>query len=291
MGIAKKLLTAGLLLHACTSLAQQDIFIDFGRGPVEVHLPPQLGDETPVPLVMMLHGYGSSALLTDTYLGFTEASDARGFVLVKPNGRIDPFGNRFWNATPACCQYFGESNDSAYLRRIIDRLVATFPIDESRIYVSGHSNGGFMSHRMACDHADRVAAIAGIAGATFADPGTDCRPSESVGSLQIHGTADPTIFYQGGCLALLDCYPSAPFTALSWASLNGCALTPERIGEERDFTLGAGSETTIEEYPNCPPGGAAALWTLDRGGHVPAFNDDFLPAVIDFLYRFSNDTD
>ncbi|MEO0420868.1 MAG: PHB depolymerase family esterase [Pseudomonadota bacterium] len=275
----------GLTLAAPVTFAQQDIFIDFGRGPEAVHLPPQIESEEPLPLVMMLHGYGSSALLTDIYLGFTAEADRRGFILIKPNGRVDVFGNRFWNATPACCQYFGESNDSAYLRRVIDTLAQRFAIDEGRIYVTGHSNGGFMSHRMACDHADRIAAIAGIAGATWADPGANCTPSEPVAALQIHGTADFTILYNGGCLAGLGCYPSARFSAYSWAVLNGCDLVPDTAEEQRDFTTGgAGEETTLQAYPNCDAGGAAALWTLTAGGHVPAFTSEFLPAMVDFLY-------
>ena len=277
-----------LLVAAPGAFAQQDVFIDFGRGPEAVHLPPQIESGKPLPLVMMLHGYGSSARLTDIYLGWSQEADRRGFILVKPNGRVDIYGNRFWNATPACCQYFGESNDSAYLRRVIDSIAQRFTVDEQRIYVTGHSNGGFMSHRMACDHADRIAAIAGIAGATWADPGANCQPSEPVATLQIHGTADLTIFYNGGCLAGLGCYPGARLSAYSWAVLNGCELEPETAEERRDFSSGsAGAETTLQSYPGCEAGGAAALWTLRAGGHVPVFTSEFLPALTDFLLSFS----
>ncbi|MEM9383700.1 MAG: PHB depolymerase family esterase [Pseudomonadota bacterium] len=279
-------LAIGLVLGTPAALAQQDIFIDFGRGPEAVHLPPQIESGEALPLVMMLHGYGSSGLLTDIYLGFTEEADRRGFILVKPNGRVDIYGNRFWNATPACCQYFGQSNDSAYLRHVIDSLTQRYAIDEGRIYVTGHSNGGFMSHRMACDHADRIAAIAGIAGATWADPGANCTPTEPVATLQIHGTADLTILYNSGCLVGLGCYPSARFTAYSWAVLNGCELQPETAQEQRDFTARAGAETTLQAYPNCDAGGAAALWTLAVGSHVPAFTSEFLPAMVDFLFTY-----
>lgn len=279
-----------LALFAPGASAQQDVFIDFGRGPEAVHLPPQIESGEPLPLVMMLHGYGSSALLTDTYLGFSAEADRRGFILVKPNGRVDVYGNRFWNATPACCQYFGQSNDSEYLRRVIDSLTVRYAVDEARIYVSGHSNGGFMSHRMACDHADRVAAIAGIAGATWADPGANCRPSEPVAALQIHGTADPTILYSGGCLVGLGCYPSAEFSAFSWAVFNGCELRAQIEDERRDFTSGIdGPETTVYTYPACADGGAAALWRLGAGSHVPAFTNAFLPALVDFLFTYRND--
>jgi polyhydroxybutyrate depolymerase len=270
--------------------AQQDIYLDFGRGPEVVHLPPQIESGEPLPLVVMLHGYGSTSLLTDMYLGFTAESDRRGFILVRPNGEIDVYGNRHWNATDACCQYFGDRDDSSYLRGIIDKLVQRFSIDPARIYVTGHSNGGFMSHRMACDHADVVAAVASIAGATWAEPGLNCAPTAPVAVLQIHGTLDPTILYPGGCLALLDCYPGARFTAASWALLNSCSGAPVPEPGRRDFAEGvAGPESLIENFTGCADGGASSLWTLRGASHVPIFTPAFLPAMVDFLYANARD--
>ena len=110
-------------------------------------------------------------------------------------------------------------------RTLIEEIKIALTVDRRRIYVTGHSNGGFMSYRMACDHADTVAAIASLAGATYLDP-TACSPSTTAHTLQIHGTFDTVINYGGGCIVGGGCYPGAIDTAETWATYNACSLTP-----------------------------------------------------------------
>ncbi len=146
---------------------------------------------------------------------------------VYPDGTENRIGRQFWNATEACCAgpVSDEVDDSAYLAAVIANVRSAYNVDPRRIFVMGHSNGGFMSYRMACDHADVVAAVASIAGATFADP-DDCSPSEPVAALQVHGTDDGTIGYEGG-ENRGGTYPSATETVEMWAAYNGCDLTPD----------------------------------------------------------------
>ena len=101
---------------------------------------------------------------------------------------------------PACCDFFNSNvDDSGYLRDLIEIIQANYNIDEFSIHFTGISNGGFMSYRMACEHADLIASIAPLAGTTFIDP-SDCSPSEPVHVLHLHGTADSTIDFDGGCI-------------------------------------------------------------------------------------------
>ena len=171
-----------------------------GDRPVTVHVPASYDASQPAPLVILLHGYTDHGLSTDGWFRLAPAADARGFVYAYPDGTIDSDGYRFWNATNACCN-FGKSavDDVAYLTSVIAEIQAKLAIDPKRIAFVGHSNGGFMSYRMACDQAGLVAAIVSLAGATFADP-ADCAPSEPVSVAQIHGTADDVIRYEGGGL-------------------------------------------------------------------------------------------
>ena len=195
-----------------------------GDRPVTVHVPASYDAGQPAPLLILLHGYTGSGQDIDTYFDLGPAAEARGFVYAFPDGTYDNDGNRFWNATDACCALDQVGvDDVTYLTDVISEIRAELAIDPKRIALVGWSNGGFMSYRMACDQADLVAAMVSLAGATFADP-ADCAPSEPVSVVQIHGTADDVILYEGG-EPLTDAtgpYPGAETTAESWAMYDGC---------------------------------------------------------------------
>jgi polyhydroxybutyrate depolymerase len=238
----------------------------------------------PAPLVLMLHGYTASGVLEESYLNLTPLSDARGFLYAYPDGRKDALGYGFWNATDACCGSGDRTvDDSAYLSGLIGEIRTRYSVDAKKVFFIGHSNGGFMSYRMACDHADQIAAIASLAGAMFDDV-TQCHPSEPVSVLQIHGTADTTINYMGGMIQN-HAYPSAATSVLDWATFDGCATTPDAAPPPLDLESSLpGDETTVTAYgTGCRPGGRAELWTIQGGSHIPALGPAFAPSVIDFL--------
>jgi polyhydroxybutyrate depolymerase len=252
--------------------------------PYEVFVPSGYDAATPTPLVLLLHGYTASGAAQEFYWQIQPHAEARGFLYVHPDGTEDPGGNQFWNATDACCNFSGSDvDDSAYLRSIIDEVKAQYNVDPKRVFVMGHSNGGFMSYRMACDHADAIAAIASLAGATFSDI-TQCQPSEPVSVLQIHGTNDTTIGYDGGMNGTVS-YPGAVATTEIWATYNGCDLTTNGA-PNLDLDSGlAGDETTVSIYDDgCAPGGHAELWTIAGGSHIPALSDSYAPSLLDFLF-------
>ena len=161
-----------------------------GDRPVTVHVPASYDASRPAPLLILLHGYTLSGQEIDAYFDLAPAAEARGFVYAFPDGTIDSDGNRFWNATDACCNFDGAAvDDVAYLTDLIAEIQAELAIDPKRIALVGHSNGGFMSYRMACERANLVAAIVSLAGASFAEA-ADCAPSEPVPSSR--STARPT---------------------------------------------------------------------------------------------------
>lgn len=254
-----------------------------GDRPVTVQVPGTYQKGTAVPLVVLLHGYTSNSAEQSAYFRLASQSDARGFIYAIPDGTKDAVGNQFWNATDACCD-FGSTgvDDSAYLRSVVEEIQAKFTIDPRRIYFIGHSNGGFMSHRMACDHADLIAGIASLAGAVWDDLGR-CTPVEPVSVLQIHGTADDVIRFNGGDIQG-NTYPGASATVADWAGLNGCDTT-ETAGSSLDLDNAlAGGDTEVSRFETgCSPGGHAELWTIEGGSHVPNLSAEFAPAVIDFL--------
>lgn len=257
--------------------------VTVGDRPVSVHLPPAYDGRTDLPLVVLLHGYTSNGDLQERYFRLTPESDRRGFIYVHPDGTVDRQKNRFWNATDACCDLYGAGvDDSAYLREVIDTIRAQYRVDAKRIYLIGHSNGAFMSFRMACDHAGTIAAIATLNGATWNDI-TRCPAAFPVSVLAIHSTADQTIAFAGGDLARR-LYPSAERTAADWVRLNGCdgpGSDAPAIDVIEDLP---GAETTVRDAATtCRNDTMVRTWTIANGVHTPKLNSAFTPAVLDFL--------
>jgi polyhydroxybutyrate depolymerase len=264
-----------------TSTTTAERSID-GR-PYEVFVPTSYDASTAVPLVVLLHGYTSNGDLQAAYFGMQPVAEERGFLLVHPDGTVDARGDQFWNATDACCNFMEATvDDSAFLAAVIDDIQQTYAVDPKRIYFVGHSNGGFMSYRMACDHADKVAAVASLAGATF-DDASACQPSEPVSVVQIHGTDDPVIGYDGGDI-FGNLFPSATATVGTWAAYDGCASTLQRTGTALDLDVDlADAETEVAQHSECPDGIAVELWTVQGGAHSPNLSPAFARSVIDFL--------
>lgn len=258
-----------------------DVDLTDGR-PFDVVVPTAY-DGTPMPLVVLLHGFGLTGPMQDDFFHFQALADTRGFLMVTPNGTSNAAGSPFWNATDACCGFGASVDDSSYLAAVIERVQADYVVDTQRVFLIGYSNGGFMSYRMACDHAEVIAAIVSISAATFLDPGR-CEPAEPVSVVEIHGTDDGTITYDGGIFEGAG-YPSALQTVAQWASSDQCNDMPTITGAavDLDRTL-TGKETNVLRYDRCAPGCAVELWTIAGGGHVPDPSSSFSNEVIDFLF-------
>ena len=260
-----------------TASAGSTLEIDVDGRPFRLHLPPGLDPATAAPLVVGLHGYTSNASELDSYFGLTAASDERGFLLALPEGTVDPDGDQFWNALEGgCCDFYGaDVDDSGYLALVVDAVSAAYAVDQ--VVLVGHSNGAYLAHRFACEHADRVSAIATLAGTLPADT-SGCDPSGPVSVLHIHGDADDVVPYDGGQGGA-----SASDTAEVWADLNGCDPTPDEPPALDLSTLPGDETTAIRFARGCRDGRSVVLWTIRDGGHVPDLGPAFTPAVLDFL--------
>jgi polyhydroxybutyrate depolymerase len=251
--------------------------------PYHFYVPPGYDKNTPAPLVVMLHGYTASGDAQELYWQLKPVADAHTFLYAYPDGTVDAFGNRFWNATDGCCD-IGKTgvDDVAYVNAVIDDVENKYNVDPKRIFITGHSNGGFMSHRLACD-APRVAAIVSLAGAVWKDP-SKCNPAGKIAVLEIHGDADAVIPYNGGAYSGLAAFPSAPDTVATWAAKNGCsgALAPSGQTLDLDSSL-LGAETVVSRYSGCPAHGEVELWTILGGGHVPILQPTWGETIYGFM--------
>ncbi len=221
-----------------------------------------------MPLVILLHGYGASGQIQNFYFGLSAQSDRSGFLLATPDGTTDASNRKFWNATDACCDFAGTNvDDVEYLHAIIDDAQRRYSVDPKRVFLIGHSNGGFMSHRMACDASSRIAAIVSFAGATWKNAAR-CPAQPGVSVLQVHGTMDETVAYGGGTLGAE--FPGAVETAAQWAQRNGCGAKAA-VGMLDLISTLPGNDTAQERYSGCAAG-AVELWTIQGGSHTPSLN-------------------
>lgn len=258
---------------------------DMARETPPVHVPAGYDSAAATPLIVLLHGYTLSGEGQDAYMGLSDLVDDYGFLMAAPDGTKEngPDENRFWNASRSCCNFFeSEVDDSTYLADLIDSIKGDYNVDDTRVFLVGHSNGGFMSYRMAHDHSDTIAAIASLAGADQSEGRPT--PDDPVHVLQIHGTADTVISYEGGVFRGGAPHPGARESVEAWAAHNGCATTGVDTGT---FDLDGGldgAETVVTRYASgCRPGGSAELWTITDGSHAPDLSEHFSRRVVEWL--------
>lgn len=198
-----------------------------------IHLPLSYSESEEWPLVVVLHGGGGNASSIERSTGFSELADEEGFIVVYPNGTGNFKSTLLtWNAGH-CCAYAleNDTDDVGFFRAMIDEIKSRLNIDPDRIYVTGMSNGGMMTHRLGAECSDIVSAIAPVAGSIGGKGAVNSplwippQPSKPVSVLIIHGTADSHVLYEGGhgpdttgTRVDISVTESVEF----WAKANGC---------------------------------------------------------------------
>lgn len=221
-----------------------------------------------VPLVFVFHGGTGNGNGARTMSGFNQVADQYGFIVVYPNGtgRISDDIILTWNGGE-CCGYAKQENvdDVGFVRAIVAELQSQVNIDSKRIYATGMSNGGILSHRLTCEAADLFAAIAPVAGTLNFEP---CTPSEPVAVIEFHGTADSHLPYEGGIgaesLAGVD-FASVSSSIQFWTAFNGCESTPltESFADIQHETWTCANSASVELYTII---GGGHAWPGGRGG-------------------------
>ncbi len=222
-----------------------------------LHIPSSYRSGTSAPLLIGLHGAGSTGPQFESYSGFSALADRLNFIAVYPQGLIDPTeGISNWDTMP-------NSTDVPFIRDLIDSLSSRCDIDPNRIYASGHSRGGGMTNRLGCELSDRIAAIGPVSGDySFSET---CSPSRPVPVIAFHGTLDPAIPYNGFGLPgqIHESYVRlgvpVPAWAADWAGRDGC----DRLGS-MVFQSGPVSATG---WSGCADSAEVVLYTIQGGTH------------------------
>jgi polyhydroxybutyrate depolymerase len=251
----------------------------------QTHEVSDLGAGERRPLLIFLHGLGSSGRAAFDGMQLAELGARERVFVLAPDGTRDSQRRRFWNAGAACCNFDQLAvDDVARLSALIDTWRAHPHVDPTRIYVMGHSNGGFMTERLVCALDGRIAAAVSLAGAA---PPVElpCSLRGPIALLEVHGDADPIVRYEGGSVfdsPLLAKYPGIQQGFRDWSKRLGCAGSAEP-GPDLDLEEQlVGAETTVAEYRQCRSG-SAALWTVRGGNHSAGTSPRALEAIWRFL--------
>ncbi len=273
---------ASFLVSTAQTTVVDSIFTGGQWRSYRLYVPAIYTGTTARPLILNLHGYTSNAQQQQLYSNFMPIADTANFLMVFPNGTYSS-GQRFWNAGISSLLV----DDISFLSALIDSLDLQYNIDLNRVYSTGMSNGGYMSHTLACELSNRITAIASVTGSIFnTQYGTNCHVTRPVPVMQIHGTADPTVPYTGSSTSM-------PIDSVVkyWVTKNGCnpvatfsnvpnTSTTDGCTAEHYFYGGGLSGSTVEFYkiigglhtwPGFPFGGSGTNMDINASKEIWRF--------------------
>lgn len=262
-----------------------------------LYVPASYDDSEATPVIVALHGRPGNGYEMAALSDLNPVADDEGFIAVYPHG----IGQE-WNYTRGNDSYTSnDMDDVQFLRWLVDDLSQDLTIDRSRVYVTGFSNGGFMTQRVACEAGDTFAAFAVIGATLFPDFPAVCEGTPVRPMLIMHGTADPSVPWQGFAERGIAVTYSIPETVTFWGERNGCSPDSVEITElpkEDD-------DTSVRHFvfSPCESGFPVEFYAIDGGGHTipgvprldearfgPTASDIYAPQVIwDFVSQFTLD--
>lgn len=219
-----------------------------------LYVPLSVDRTKPSPLVVMLAGVGNTGESMVEATGFDRLAEREGFAVAYPEGV-----NQTWNAGYCCLgRATSGPDDVRFLMHVLDDVEASNKIDSARVYAVGVSAGAMMAYRLGCEQAGRIAGVGSVAGAMVLD---DCHPVQPVTVIEIHGTADDLVPYEGGQTAGGATQPSPPTRAVveRWAGLDACPSGP---------ATAANGPVSTSTWSGCGSGTGVKLITVDGGGHT-----------------------
>jgi polyhydroxybutyrate depolymerase len=235
-----------------------------------LHIPP--GD--PVGLVLSLHGGGGTGIGQQGLTDFDTVADANNLLVAYPDGY-----DRSWadgrGASPADRHHV---DDVGFLVGLAGKLQSEYNIAAGHVFVTGMSNGGFMTNRLACDRADVFAAIAPVAGTL--GKGVACNPSRPVSVLEEHGTVDPLVPFNGGNVrgrGGISHSISVRSMVDKWRAADGCPGDPSV-----QVLPDVGDGTVVHRFDStaCAASTEVVFYQIDNGGHTWPGGKQYLPQAI-----------
>jgi len=240
-----------------------------------LHVPPAASN--PLPLIIVLHGTYGTGRKMQFGLGFDPYADSRGFYVAYPDAYQNP-GEREtarWNDGRGTLESsYGGIDDVKFILSMVDDIAAQVPLDKSRVFVTGASNGGMMTYRLGCETSGIFAGIAPVIGNIPEPIFVSCSPSAPLSFLAINGDSDPFIPFYGGEVCgdtpSIFCeggwVKSQPESLGKFTAANGCVESPQ----VQTLPTVVEDGTFIEEqvYANCTSGAQVKAYIVRNGGHT-----------------------
>ena len=230
-----------------------------------IYVPSVIPSGTSVPLVIALHGGLGTSSQFEASSGLNGFAESNGFIAVYPDGvgnQPDGSGFQTWNGGYCCGPAATQSiDDITFIRNVVTDLRNSLPVNSSRVYALGHSNGGILSYRIACEMSDVVAAIGVQAGSNVV---TDCRPALPVSVFHLHGTSDTNVPINGGKGSGLSTtvFVSARSAVDAMATVDGCNVASPRS------LITSNSDVTALSWTNCKSNSEVRLVTVKNATHA-----------------------
>jgi polyhydroxybutyrate depolymerase len=220
-------------------------------------------------LVFVLHGTTQDGAQIMNISAFNDIAETNHFIAVYPDG----VGN-IWNVgfdIPGA----STADDLGFIEALVDKFVNEFGADATRVYSCGFSAGGYMSHRLACESSRCFAAIASVSGTMSPAWGDTCAPAYLTSVMQIHGTSDLVVPYNGGTSTT---GYSVPQVLEKWQTILSCDATPS-VTDLPDVSLLDLSTVQKENYNNCSSNYNLTLLKVNSGGHMWPGTDVILSGI------------
>lgn len=232
-----------------------------------LHLPSADDGARSWPLALVFHGRLGTAEGMERLTGFSDLADAEGFVAAYPEGI-----GRSWNAGHGAGEAaIRDIDDVGFVDSLITVLAEEYGIDRRRVVAAGMSAGASLVHRLACEIPDRIPAVAAVAGTIASSVADACAPAFPVSILQIHGTADPIVTWEGNVPLSSAQTESVDDTVRGWVERNRCNPEPE-VELVRD--------SYVRETYVAPDGTEVELYTIIGGGHTWPSGQQYLPVSL-----------
>ena len=218
-----------------------------------------------MPLIISLHGGFASPKGQFHLADFRPIADKDKFIVICPASK------HMWHDG----KNNGGIDDVKFIDRLITYAIDTYHIDPERVYVTGISNGGFMTSRLACQLYKRIAAIAVVAASLDVNEGYDLISPMPV--IYMHGTKDKIVSYNGGKMFGRQIYSQKEILQ-KWVKLDGC--NPEPVITNIADTAKDSTSVVKEEYLNPANGVKVVGYTINNGGHTWPGGWQFMPEFI-----------
>lgn len=231
----------------------------------DILLPTGYSNSADFPVIIDLHGSSSTKADQRSFSGFSGIANANGIIMVWPQALelTTCLSKTYrWNANLT-----NAPDDIGFISALIDKLIANYQVDETRIYVTGMSNGGFMTYSLACALSNKIAAIASVAGSMTDNLLNNvCQPARAVPVLEIHGTADQICNYEG--YTNCEGHQAAVEDVIAfWRTRANCSASFDEVAYD-NINTDDGCTARILTFQGCSTSNMIKLVIIDGGGHT-----------------------